>query len=158
MHNIIPVNRLKILKTIKYKSAYIDSPNTPQYAFGHGLSYTTFTYTNLKLSKAVLSENESAELSFTLSNTGKIAGEEVVQLYIYDLVASTLRTLKELKAFQKISLKAGESKEVKFIISKEKLSFFNSDLQWVVEPGDFKLMVGTASDQIKLENRFDLRK
>lgn len=143
-------------KDIKYKSAYIDSPNDPQYAFGHGLSYTTFSYSDLKLSKSSISGNETTELSFILTNTGKVAGEEVVQLYLRDPVASVVRPLKELKDFQKVSLLPGESRLIRFIITKEKLSFFNKDLDWVVEPGDFKLMIGAASDDIRLETALKL--
>lgn len=147
---------LKDPKKIKYKSAYIDSPNTPQYAFGHGLSYTTFSYSDLKLSRSSLSANETAALSFTLTNTGENAGEEVVQLYIRDWVASVVRPVKALKAFQKIALKPGESKTIQFSITRDKLSFFNKALEWVAEPGTFSLMVGTASDNIKLETTIEL--
>jgi beta-glucosidase len=145
-------------KDIKYRSAYIDSPNTPQYAFGFGLSYTTFSYSDLKLSESSLSRNETAELSFTLTNTGKTAGEEVAQLYIRDPVASLVRPLKELKDFQKVALKPGESKTIRFTINRDKLSFFNKDLQWGAEPGSFKLMVGAASDDIKLSADLNLVK
>jgi beta-glucosidase len=136
---------------IKYKSAYIDELNTPQYAFGYGLSYTSFSYGDLKLSKATVSGNEILELNFTLTNTGERKGEEVVQLYIQDLVASVVRPLKELKGFQKIALSPGESKTIHFTIDRDMLSFYNEDLQWTAEPGDFKLMIGTASDDIKLQ-------
>ncbi len=91
-------------QNIVYRSAYIDSPNTPRYAFGYGLSYTTFSYSNLKVSKKAITTGETAEFSFTLKNTGKTAGEEVVQLYIQDLVASVVRPVKELKDFQKVML------------------------------------------------------
>ncbi len=143
---------------IKYKSAYIDELNTPQYAFGYGLSYTSFSYTDLKLSKTTISGNEKLELSFTLTNTGERKGEEVAQLYIQDLVASVVRPLKELKGFQKIELNPGESKTIHFTIDKEMLSFYNEDLQWTAEPGDFKLMIGTASNDIKLQTEIKLIK
>lgn len=143
-------------KDIRYKSAYIDYPNSPEYAFGHGLSYTSFSYSDLKLNKTSMSGNETAEISFTLTNTGKRAGEEVVQLYLQDPVASVVRPLKELKGFQKVSLKTGESKTIRFPINKETLSFFNGDLEWVAEPGSFNLMIGTASDDIKLNAVLDL--
>ena len=145
-------------KDIKYKSAYIDSPNSPQYAFGYGLSYTTFSYSDLNLSKSSISGNETAELSFILTNTGKVAGEEVAQLYLRDPVASVVRPLKELKDFQKISLQPGESKTIRFTITREKLSFFDKNLQWIAEPGNFKLMIGTASDDIKLDAELNLVK
>lgn len=142
---------------IKYKSAYIDMPNTPRYAFGYGLSYTGFKYENLKLSKAFMNKNEVLEVSFTLTNTGKYAGEEVVQLYLQDLVASIARPVKELKDFAKVALKPGESKTIKFAINNEKLSFYNRNLQWVSEPGQFKLMIGSASDDIRLQTSFELK-
>ena len=141
---------------IKYKSAYIDSPNSPQYAFGYGLSYTTFSYSDLKLSRTSISGKETSELSFTLTNTGKIPGEEVAQLYLQDPVASVVRPLKELKDFQKVSLMPGESRVIRFTITKDKLSFFNRNLEWLAEPGDFKLMVGAASDDVKLQTVLNL--
>ncbi|MEO6522917.1 MAG: beta-glucosidase BglX [Mucilaginibacter sp.] len=148
---------VKKLSDIKYKSAYIDMVNTPRYAFGYGLSYTTFTYTDMKLSSASMSKSQKINGCFTLTNTGKYAGEEVVQLYIQDMVASVVRPLKELKDFQKVSLKPGESKTVRFVIDNEKLSFYNNDLQWVAEPGKFRLMIGSASDDIRLQDSFDLK-
>jgi beta-glucosidase len=141
---------------IRYKSAYIDSPNTPRYAFGYGLSYTTFKYSDLKISQAQLKSGESAQVSFTLTNTGKVAGEEVAQLYLRDPVASVARPLKELKDFRKISLKPGESKTLTFTIDKDKLAFYNSKLEWAAEPGKFILMVGSASDDIRLEGALEL--
>jgi beta-glucosidase len=132
---------------VVYKSAYIDSPNTPRYAFGHGLSYTSFAYTDLKLQRGEAGET----LSFDLANTGARPGEEVVQLYVRDMVASLVRPLKELKGFQKVLLKPGEHKRIQFAIGPEQLAFFNRQLQWGVEPGEFRLMVGSASDDIRLE-------
>jgi beta-glucosidase len=142
--------------SIRYKSAYIDAPNTPRYAFGHGLSYTTFRYSDLKISQTQLKADESAQVSFILTNTGKVAGEEVAQLYLRDLVASVVRPLKELKDFRKISLKPGESKTVTFPIDKDKLAFYNAKLEWQAEPGTFNLMVGSASDDIRLESALEL--
>ena len=141
---------------IVYKSAYIDSPNTPRYAFGYGLSYTDFAYSDLKLSKASMRPSETLTLSMVLANTGKVAGEEVVQLYLRDLVASVARPLKELKGFQKIRLEPGERKTVTFMIDKSMLSFFNRQLQWVAEPGRFELMLGSASDDIRLHQQIEL--
>jgi beta-glucosidase len=94
--------------------------------------------------------------SFTLKNTGAVYGEEVVQLYIWDKVASVARPVKELKGFQKIGLGAGETKTVRFTISKEQLSFYNNRLKWICEPGEFKLMIGSASNDIRLEEPFEL--
>ncbi|MES2447317.1 MAG: beta-glucosidase BglX [Bacteroidota bacterium] len=141
----------------RYRSAYLDMQNSPKFAFGHGLSYTTFDYADLKLSKKELSQQAQINISFTLKNTGKFDGEEVVQLYLQDKFASITRPVKELKDFQKVMLKQGESKTINFVIDKEKLSFYNQKLEWAAEPGDFKLMIGTASDQIKLESEFVLK-
>jgi beta-glucosidase len=139
-----------------YVTAYIDVKNTPKFVFGHGLSYTTFKYDNLKLSKKKLNANESIEVSLTVTNTGKYAGEEVIQLYLRDRVASLVRPVKELKDFSKIMLQAGETKTVKFVINKEKLSFYNQKLEWVAEPGDFDLMIGSSSADIRLKDSFEL--
>ena len=143
-------------KDRNYRSAYLDSPNSPRFAFGHGLSYTTFDYSGLNLSKTSIGMNDQIEVSFTLKNTGKYDGEEVVQLYLQDKFASVVRPVKELKDFQKLMLKAGESRTIRFKINKEKLSFYNQQLKWDAEAGDFKLMIGTASDNIKLEKDFIL--
>jgi beta-glucosidase len=136
-------------KNVVYKSAYIDSVNTPRYAFGHGLSYTDFKYSGLALN--------GDKLSFDLANTGKVAGTEIVQLYLRDMVSSVVRPLKELKGFQKITLKPGEQRRVSFTVDRELLSFFNSKLTWGAEAGEFKLMVGSASDDIRLETSYTLK-
>ncbi len=141
-----------------YLSAYIDEDNTPRYAFGYGLSYTKFAYSDLKLSKTSINNKDSIVVTFKLTNTGKYAGEEVAQLYLRDEVASIVRPVKELKDFAKVKLGAGESREIRFTINKEKLSFYNKQLEWVTEPGMFQLMVGTASDNIKLKSSFELIK
>jgi beta-glucosidase len=98
------------------------------------------------------------EISFTLTNTGKYAGEEIVQLYIRDMVGSIARPVKDLKDFKKIALNAGESKTIEFTIDKEKLSFYNSQLNWVAEPGDFQVMIGASSEDIRLKENFELIK
>jgi len=141
---------------LAYKSAYIDLPNSPKYAFGFGLSYTTFALSDLKFSQAKISKNQKLQVTCLLKNTGNYAGEEVVQLYIRDMVASVTRPVKELKDFQKVYLKPGESRELTFTIDKEKLSFYNQQMKWVTEPGDFKVMIGNSSDHIVLENTFEL--
>ncbi|PJJ58690.1 glycoside hydrolase family 3 N-terminal domain-containing protein [Hymenobacter chitinivorans] len=138
-------------QNIRYRSAYIDAPNTPRYAFGHGLSYTTFRYSDLKVSQPRMTAAETVQVSFTLTNTGSRAGEEVVQLYLRDKVASVVRPLKELKDFQKVSLQPGESRTLTFTITRDKLAFYNNDLQWIAEPGEFRLLLGAASDDIRLE-------
>jgi beta-glucosidase len=138
-----------------YTSAYIDLSIYPKYEFGYGLSFTTFEYSNLVLDKKSMNKDEKIEVSFTLKNTGKYDGEEIVQLYLRDLVASIARPVKELKDFQKIFLKAGESKTLTFVIDKEKLSFYNQDLQWVAEPGEFELMIGASSRDIRLQEKVE---
>lgn len=142
---------------IRYKSAYIDVSNDPQYAFGHGLSYTTFSYSNLKLSSTTINQKESVKVSFTLTNTGKVEGEEVAQLYIQDTFASVVRPVKELRDFAKVKLKPGESKEISFELSPEKLAFYQEEKGWITEPGEFKVMVGAASNDIKLKSSFELK-
>jgi beta-glucosidase len=144
-------------KNVVYKSAYIDSVNTPRYAFGHGLSYTDFKYSGLTISSDAMSPAQTVTLSFDLTNTGKIEGTEIVQLYLRDMVSSVVRPLKELKGFQKIHLLPGEERRVSFTIDRNLLSFYNSQLAWTAEAGDFKLMVGSASDDIRLEGSLKLQ-
>jgi len=141
---------------VNYTSAYIDLPNSPKFAFGHGLSYTTFKYSNLKLSKKNMQKDGSITVTFDLQNTGKYAGEEVAQFYLRDLVSQPVRPIKELKGFEKVMLQPGETKTISFTINKEKLSFYNDQLQWITQPGDFRLMIGSASDDIRLEDGFIL--
>lgn len=139
-----------------YVSAYIDLKNSPKFPFGYGLSYTTFDYSGLKLSSTKIKSNETIKVSFQLKNTGKVAGEEVVQLYLKDKFGSVVRPVLELKDFQKLKLNAGESKTIEFTIDKEKLSFYNNKLEWVAEPGDFEVMIGASSADIKLKSDFEL--
>ena len=139
-----------------YVSAYIDLKNSPKFPFGYGLSYTTFDYSGLKLSSAKIKSNETIKISFQLKNSGKVAGEEVVQLYLKDKFGSVVRPVLELRDFQKVKLNAGESKTIEFTIDKEKLSFYNNKLEWVAEPGDFEVMIGTSSADIKLRSDFEL--
>jgi beta-glucosidase len=133
----------------KFTSKYLDVPNDPLYPFGYGLSYTTFGYGDLKLGKTELKGNEILKATITVTNTGKFAGEEVVQLYIQDPVASVTRPVKELKNFRKVMLQPGEQKEVSMDITPEDLKFFNSKLVYDWEPGDFIISVGTNSRDVK---------
>ncbi|NML38072.1 beta-glucosidase BglX [Chitinophaga sp. G-6-1-13] len=133
----------------KFKSDYLDVPNTPLYPFGYGLSYTTFSYSDVKVSKQNPAGNETITASVTVTNTGKYAGEEVVQLYLTDPVASVTRSVQDLIGFRKIPLQPGESKEVSFNISTENLKFYNSNLQYVWEPGEFIIRIGTNSAETK---------
>jgi beta-glucosidase len=144
-------------KPSNYRSGYIDLQKSPKFAFGHGLSYTTFEYSDLQLSKPAITNSDSIVVTFKLTNTGKVAGEEVVQLYLRDDVASVVRPVKELKDFTKLLLQPGESKTVRFVVNKEKLSFYNQQLNWVTEPGSFNLMIGSASNDIRLKSRFELK-
>lgn len=139
-----------------YVSAYIDLKNSPKYPFGYGLSYTKFDYSGLKLSASKIKSNETIKVSFQLSNVGKAAGEEVVQLYLKDKFGSVVRPVLELKDFKKVKLNAGESKTMEFTIDKEKLSFYNDKLEWTAEPGDFEVMIGASSADIKLKSDFEL--
>ncbi len=136
----------------KFQSNYLDAPNAPLFPFGYGLSYTTFSYGDISLSSTSMKMNEAITASVTVTNSGKYDGEEVVQLYIRDLVGSITRPLKELKGFQKIKLKAGESKKVNFTIAVNDLKFYNSDLKFVAEQGDFKLFIGGNSRDVKEMN------
>jgi len=139
-----------------YRSAYIDLSIYPKYAFGYGLSYTEFKYDNLKLNKDKMKSEETIDVSFELSNVGRYDGEEIVQLYIRDDFASLTRPVKELKDFRKVFLKQGETKTVHFLVNKNKLSFYNQQLKWVAEPGTFEMMIGAASDDIRLHHSFEL--
>jgi beta-glucosidase len=129
----------------KFKSNYLDISNDPLYPFGYGLSYTTFNYSAVSVSKNKLKGNETLTATVTVTNTGKYAGEEVVQLYISDPVASISRSVKELKGYQKISLQAGGSKQISFNITPEQLKFYNSQLKYDWEPGEFVVQIGTSS-------------
>jgi beta-glucosidase len=133
----------------KVASKYPDSSGEPLFPFGYGLSYTTFSYSDIRLSKTQLTGNEKLIASITLTNTGRLAGEEVVQLYIQDPVASISRPVKELKNFKKVLLKPGEKKEVSFEITKNDLMFYNSDLKYDWESGDFIIYIGTNSKNVK---------
>ncbi len=133
----------------KFRSNYLDVSNDPVYPFGYGLSYTTFSYSDIKLSNTTLKQNRKITATITVTNTGKVDGKEVVELYTREMVGSITRPVKELKGFQKIDLKAGESKNVSFTISADDLKFYNGDLKYVAEPGDFKVFIGGNSRDVK---------
>jgi beta-glucosidase len=133
----------------KFRSNYLDVSNEPLYPFGYGLSYTTFSYGDVMLSKNQMKPTDKITASVTVTNTGTREGKEVVQLYIRDMVGSVTRPVKELKGFQKIALQPGESKTVSFTISVNDLKFYNSELKFVAEPGDFKVMIGGDSKDVK---------
>ena len=129
---------------------YTNLNGVPLFPFGYGLSYSTFEYSNLRFDKKQLGKSETTKVYCTIKNTSKVDGDEVVQLYVRDLLSSIAQPIKQLKGFQRISLKAGESKEISFEINKETLQMLNEDMKWVVEPGDFRIMIGASSRDIRL--------
>lgn len=139
----------------KYKSRYTDVDNSPLFAFGYGLSYTTFTYSNLKVSSAKIKFNEKLKITVEVANTGKYDGTEVVQLYIKDVVGSVTRPVRELKGFERVELKKGEKKTVAFEISSEDLKFYNIDMKNVAEAGDFEVFIGGSSNA-ELKEKIEL--
>ena len=134
---------------LNYVSSYIDLPNSPKFPFGYGLSYTNFSYSNISLSSKVIKAGESLKASVTVTNSGDYDGTETIQLYIKDEVASMVRPVKELKGFQQVFLRKGETKKITFNITKNDLSFYNSKAEYIFEPGDFKLFIGTNSRDVK---------
>ena len=139
------------------QSSFIGVGNDPQFSFGHGLSYTKFAYSNLKITPLTNRGNELLEVSVNIANTGSVAGDEVSQLYIHDEVASIARPVKSLKGFKRISLTANETKEVKFILTKDDLSMYNQEMKWVLEPGKFNIMVGASSKDIRLNEVIEVK-
>ena len=138
-------------------SGYRDAPKTALYPFGYGLSYTTFEYDNLRLDKKEIPINGEIKASIEVTNTGTLDGEEVVQLYLRDLIGSITRPIKELKGFEKVAIKAGETKTVTFVINAETLEFYTVKRKWEVEPGDFELWIGGDSNA-KLSASFTVKK
>jgi beta-glucosidase len=133
----------------KFLSNYLDVSNDPLYPFGYGLSYTSFTYSDIKISAVSPKGNQKVNASVTVTNSGKYTGKEVVQLYIRDVVGTVTRPVKELKGFQKIELKPGESRTISFDITTEDLKFYNYDLKYDWEPGEFQIMIGGNSRDVK---------
>ncbi|HPU44386.1 MAG TPA: glycoside hydrolase family 3 C-terminal domain-containing protein, partial [Dictyoglomaceae bacterium] len=136
---------------------YVSSSSKALYPFGHGLSYTTFEYSNLAISPEKVNALEPIEISFKIKNTGKMAGEEVVQLYIRDEVSSLERPIKELKGFKKIHLNPGEEKKVVFKLYPEQLAFYDEFMRFIVEKGTFKVLIGSSSEDIRLTGEFEVR-
>lgn len=131
-------------------SHFNDEENTPQYPFGYGISYTTFEYSAPELSASTMGMDETVEVSVEVTNTGDFDGEEVVQFYIRDRFASTMRPVQELKGFEKVMIKKGETKTITFTIDKETLSFYTHNGEWVAEPGMFSIMIGGSSDNVQM--------
>lgn len=140
----------------KFTTNYLDVPNDPLFPFGYGLSYTTFDYNDLTLSSTTMTADGNITASVTVTNTGAVEGTEVVQLYIRDMVGSIARPVQELKGFERISLKPGESRTVNFTVNADLLKFYNKDLNYVCEPGDFEVMVGPNSRDVQRKT-FTLR-
>lgn len=127
--------------------------NGPLYPFGYGLSYTTFEYSDITVHPAVITPNQEVTVKCKITNTGKRAGDEVAQLYVRDLLSSITTYEKKLCGFERVGLEPGETKEVTFILHPRELQLYNKENQWVVEPGDFKIMVGASSEDIRLNER-----
>jgi beta-glucosidase len=141
-HYMLNTGRPYVEGSTGYVSRYLDIPNTPLYPFGYGLSYTTFTYSEPSLSASEMKAGETITASVTVTNTGSREGEEVVQLYLRDMVGSVSRPLKMMRGFEKISLKPGESRTVSFQIDEEMLKFWRADMEFASEPGEFRLFIG----------------
>ncbi len=136
---------------------YNNLSGEPLFPFGYGLSYTTFEYSNIALAKKEIKANESTTVSFTLKNTGNRDGEEVAQLYLRDMLASVVRPVLELKGFERVKLKAGESKTISFNITPEMLQMLNANLKTVIEPGDFRVMIGSSSHELQLKETLTVK-
>jgi beta-glucosidase len=129
-------------------------PSAPLFPFGHGLSYTTFNYSGLSISPRKSNASGVINIQCKVTNAGKVKGDEVVQLYIHDEVASCSRPVKELKAFQRVTLSPGKSKTITFKLSLDQLAFYDPQMRFVVEPGSFEAQIGSSSEDIRLRGRF----
>jgi beta-glucosidase len=136
---------------------YLDQSGLPLFPFGYGLSYTKFDYKNIAIDKKQMQENDTALVHFQLTNSGDRDGDEVVQLYIHDELASMSRPVIELKGFQRVSLKKGETKTITFSISKELLEMYDLNMKKVVEPGNFRIMIGASSRDIRLKETLTIK-
>jgi beta-glucosidase len=149
----VPINFNRLPKG-KKQIKFIGEFNEPEFCFGHGLSYTQFAYSNLSLSSSEIQKDDTLELSFTVKNTGDRAGDEVPQLYIHDTYASVTQPIKRLRDFERISLKPGQNKEVTFTLTPDNLKIWDENMEHVVEPGKFEIMIGSSSKDIRLEDNF----
>jgi beta-glucosidase len=157
-----PINEVQLPLVYNHKPTgrgddYYNLSGLPLFPFGFGLSYTTFDYGDLHLEKNNISNTDSVKVSFMVKNSGNIAGDEVVQLYIHDVLASVSQPVMQLKGFQRIHLNTGESKEVSFMITPQTLSMLDKDLNTVVEPGDFRIMIGASSRDIRLKETLTVK-
>jgi beta-glucosidase len=148
-YNLKNTGRPYTTEKLKYVSRYLATPNTPLYPFGYGLSYTQFSYSGIELDRSEILPGESLTATVTVTNTGDYDGEEVVQLYIQDLVGSVTRPVKQLKGFRKIRLGQGESRQVSFVLSEADLAFYRYDRTWGAEPGEFRLYIGGSSEDVR---------
>lgn len=130
----------------KFRSGYLDMPNEPLYPFGYGFSYANFQYSDVQLTDTVTSAGKAITASVKVTNTGSVAGKEVVQLYIQDVVGSVTRPVKELKGFQKVLLAPGETRTISFTVTNDLLKFYHNDLSWKAEPGMFRVFIGRSSN------------
>ena len=155
-HSVGQLQMIYNHKPSQYFHPYVNNkPSTPLYPFGYGLSYTTYDYSDLKLSASEIAKDGTVNATVKLTNTGSREGTEIVQLYIRDRFSSATRTVKELKDFARVTLKPGESQEVTFKITPDKLAFYNKQMQYGVEPGEFIVMVGPSSaDDVLLKESF----
>ena len=139
----------------RYTSKYVDVAWTPQFPFGYGLSYTKFKLSGLQISKTKIKANESLAVSVEVENVGQRTGDEVVQLYIREVAASMTRPVKELKGFRRVTLQPGEKQRIEFVLTPEQLGFYNRQMKFVVEPGEFRVMVGPDSENVT-ETKFEV--
>jgi beta-glucosidase len=133
----------------KYKSNYLDSPNTPLYPFGYGLSYTTFSYSEISMNKQSIEAGGKIIASVDITNTGEMDGEEIAQLYIRDIIGDVTRPVKELKGFRKVTIPRGQTITVAFTISPAELSYYHQDMSYSFDPGEFELFIGTNSEDTR---------
>jgi beta-glucosidase len=136
-----------LVESDHFTSRYLDSPNTPLFPFGYGLSYTTFEYSNLNVSSAKVGMGDTLHVTVDLKNSGKRKGTEVVQLYVHDVVASVTRPVRELKAFKRVTLEVGQVETVKLSVPIEQLGFYNEHMKYTVEPGKLQIFVGGSSQE-----------
>jgi beta-glucosidase len=141
----------------RFANNYLDITTKPLYEFGFGLSYTTFSYANLKINSIDNQQDGNITVTFDLKNTGKVEGTEVAQLYIKDNVSSVVRNVKDLKGFERVYLKAGETKSISITLNPKSFSFLNKDLKEVVEAGEFEIMIGSSSENILLKKEFTIK-
>jgi beta-glucosidase len=135
---------------------YTDESAKPLFPFGHGLSYTTFEYSHLEVSPAQVAADGQVTIRLSVTNTGEREGDEVVQLYLHDLFASVTRPVKELKGFQRLTLAPGQKRTLTFVVSAAQMAFYDRKMQYVVEPGEVEVLVGSSSDDIRLTGRFEI--